>query len=258
MRIGNLDYLDKTKASADRDNAEKAGSSDTPELTPEQKRRAKWKNWWYYYKWYVICGVILLGILLNVVGSYLGWWTKAPDLQIAYVGKAELPADTVSALERAFASIASDFNGDGEIIVKVNQYISGLQSDDPDTAYYEYASEIALIGDISDCESYFFLMDDPDKFQHDFQLLAAPDGSCPDDTDFVVEDKVIPWSSCSILSEMDLGAYTASLLGKKVSGSNQELLSGFSIGRRCFFTDGRTEHVDECSELWERLYESSR
>lgn len=257
MRIGDLDYLDKTKASADRDRARRRELPDAPKLTPEQERRARWKNWWYYYKWYVICGVILLGIIVNVAGSYFGWWVKAPDFQIAYVGKAELPADTVSALESAFASLASDFNGDGEVIVKVNQYISGLQSDDPDTSYYQYASEVSLIGDISDCESYFFLMDDPDKFQHDFQLLAAPDGSCPDDTDFEVEDKVIPWSACPVLFGMELGDYTTSLLGKKISGSNQELLSGLFIGRRCFFTEDRAEHTEECGGLWEMLYKES-
>ena len=257
MRIGDLDYLNKTKSSADQDRAEKARTANTPELTRKQRQRSKWKNWWYYYKWYVICGVILMGIIINVAGSCLGWWTKAPDLQIAYVGKMELPADTISALEDVFASIAFDFNGDGEIIVQVNQYISGLQSSDPDMAQYEYASELSLIGDISDCESYFFLMDDPGQFQRDFQLLAVSDGSCPEDTDFSTEDKVIPWSACPLLAERDLGDYSVSALGTEIRGSNQELLSGLSIGRRCFFTEDRTAYTDQCSELWETLCDNS-
>lgn len=253
MRIGDLDYLHNSKSSVDQSRDE---NTESPDVSQPLDRQKKLKNWWYYYKWHVICGIILLGIIINVVGSYLGLWTKAPDFQIAYVGKAQLPDDTVSALEQAFASLASDFNGDGEIIVKVNQYINNTGSADPDAFYYEYASEITLIGDISDCESYFFLLDDPDQFQRDFQLLACPDGSCPGDTDYLVEDKVIPWASCSLLAEMELGSYSSSILGKEVSGDSQELLSGLYIGRRCFFTDDITKHADECNNLWNMLYNS--
>lgn len=255
MRIGDLDYLHNSKASVDQNRA-----AERPDAPEPPGKLENWKNWWYYHKWHVVCGVTLLGIIVNIVGSYLGLWTKKPDFQIAYVGRTQLPADTVSALEQAFVSLASDFNGDGEILVKVNQYISNMKSLDPDTAYYyEYASEISLIGDISDCESYFFLMEDPEQFQRDFQLLACPDGSCPGDTDYSIEDKVIPWASCPLLAEMELGGYSsASILGEDISGSNQDLLSGLFIGRRCFFTDAATDHVNECKDLWNMLYSSSR
>lgn len=254
MRIGDLEYLSKSKLPVCQDNTEDLQTMKIPELTQKQRRWRKWKNWWYYYKWYVICGIILTGIIVNVTGNYLGWWIKAPDLQIAYVGKAELPADTVSALESAFTSIASDYNGDGEIIVRVNQYISGLNSSDPEIAQYEYASELSLIGDISECESYLFLMDDPEQFQRKYQLIAALDGNCPEDTDFSIEDKVISWSACPLLAERDLGDYSASLLGREVTGNNQNLLSGLFIGRRCFFNGDRTDCVDKCAELWEEIY----
>lgn len=242
MRIGDLDYLNRIRSSAGRDETEDAQTVEVQELSQRQKRQRKWKNWWYYNKWYVICGVILLGIVINIAGNALGWWTKAPDLQIAYIGKTELPSEAVSALEDAFGSLASDFNGDGEIIVRINQYISGSQSADPDMLRYQYASEVTLIGDISDCESYFFLMEDPTQFQRSFQLLAAADGSCPADGDFSIEDKVILWSDCPLLVKTD-------------SGNSQELLSGLFIGRRCFVTEDRTDYADKCSALWDMLYE---
>lgn len=213
----------------------------------------KWKNWWYYYKWYVTIGIILLGILCNVAGNALGLFRKTPDFQIAYIGKSELPPDTISALEQAFASIASDFNKDGEVIVQINQYIDGIQNTDAETAYYEYASEISLIGDISDCESYFFLMEDPSQFQRQFQILAETDGKCPADNDYSAEGKVIAWTDCQLLSRMNLGTYSTTILGETVTGNNQELLSGLSIGRRCFYTDALTDYADECGKLWERL-----
>ena len=51
------------------------------------------KNWWYYYKWYVICGAILILILINLIGNAFGWFKKAPDIQIAYIGKTKLPEE---------------------------------------------------------------------------------------------------------------------------------------------------------------------
>lgn len=216
-----------------------------------------WKNWWYYYKWYVIVGVILLGIAINLIVNALGLFTKSPDLQIAYVGKAPLPRDTVTALQQAFTTLAGDFNHDGEIIIQINQYVSDGDVPDAETAYYQYASEITLIGDISDCESYLFLMEDPLDFQRNFQLLALPDGSCPDETDYSIEDKVIIWSDCPLLAEMDLGSYTETVMGETTTGDNAELLAGLSLGRRCFFTDDVTDNLQECSDLWDKLYQSA-
>lgn len=255
MRMGDLDYLHNTKSSVDQNRKENTENPDASGLSDKPK---SWKNWWYYYKWHVICGIVLLGIIIDVVGSYLGLWTKTPDFQIAYVGKTQLPDDTVSALEQAFTSLASDFNGDGKIIVKVNQYVNNTGSADPDVFYYEYASEITLIGDISDCASYFFLMDDPDQFQRDYQLLACPDGSCPDDTDYSTENKVILWADCPLLAEMELGDYSTTILGEEITGNNQELLSGLFFGRRCFYTDDITKHADKCNDLWDTFYNSSR
>ena len=212
------------------------------------------KNWWYYHKWYVIIGIVLLGVAINLICRALGLFTKSPDLQIAYVGKAPLPQDTITALQQAFTSLAEDYNHDGEVIVRINQYISDSNITDVDTAYYQYASEITLIGDISDCESYFFLMDDPQDFQRKYQLLALPDGNCPDETDYSVEDKVIIWSDCSILSEMELGSYTDRALTETKTGDNSELLAGLSLGRRCFYTDTVTDNLQECSDLWDMLY----
>lgn len=248
MRIGNFE---------DQQTLKETTPPDENNQSSIQQKRKKWKNWWYYYKWYVICGILLLGIMINLIGSALGLWTKTPDLQIAYIGKTMLPEDTVSSLEKAFASIASDFNNDGEILVRINQYVNGSPNADADTAYYEYASEISLISDISNCDSYFFLMDNPDLFQQEFQLLASFDGSCPEDGDYSAKDKVIAWSDCSILSEADLGTYSAIILGEQISGSNQELLSSLYIGRRCFFTDKITPHADKCSELWDTICHSS-
>lgn len=244
MRIGNLEDLDKTRETQIQQEEEGLGEGG------DYSKWRKLRNWWYYYKWYVVCGVIVLAIGCNVIGNAIGIWNKKPDVQIAYIGKMALPEDTVSALEAAFESIVSDFNGDGEVIVRINQYTDGVSGDDVEMAYYEYASEISLTGDISECESYFFLMDDPASFQLEFKLLASPDGSCPDNSDYSIDDKVIAWADSSVLSQMELGSYSTIISGEEISGSSQELLSGLFIGRRCFYTEDTTDNVDKCDEVW--------
>lgn len=216
------------------------------------------KNWWYYHKWYVACGGVLLGIVINLTGNALGLWHKAPDFQVAYVGRERLPEDTLLALEQAFASIEGnwDFNGDGEVIVRINQYINGSQSKDPETAYYEYASELTLIGDISGCESYFFLMDDPESFQRSFHLLADADGGCPAETDHSTEEKTICWADCPLLSQLNLETYSTIILGKEVKGDSQELLSELYMGRRCFYHEKEPKHSEQCGRLWNTLKDS--
>ncbi|MBD5550065.1 MAG: hypothetical protein HDQ96_02665 [Lachnospiraceae bacterium] len=227
---------------------------DTAPQIPEPKTFFyRFKNWWYYHKWHVICGIILAWILIDVVGGALGLWAKKPDFQIAYVGSAILPDDTVSSLEQAFAELAGDFNQDGEVIVQVNQYIISSDTSDYETASYSYSSEVLLMGDISSCDSYFFLTDDPGYLQRGFQILADPDGSCPDETDDSVDDKVVCWTDCSVLAGMDLGSYTAVISGSEVTGDNQELLSGLYLGRRYFYSDKTVDSLSQCDTLWNTI-----
>ena len=254
MRIGNLDDPSQSE-----DLVKLIQAESSEKLTGTKK----WKNWWHYYKWYVICGIVLLGIACDLIGNALGLWQKSPDFEIAYVGQTALPQDTAAALEEAFAQIGAgfdlssplslsgaDFNEDGEVIIRLNQYPYDFSYAETEAFYYEYSSEITLIGDISDCESYFFLLDDPDGFQKEYRLLTAADGSCPDEADDSTADKVIRWSDCPALAEI------TSIVEAQVPGS-RELLSDLYIGRRCFYDDNRSDNADKCSALWDLLWSTS-
>lgn len=224
-----------------------------PEVSELKPFSYRLKNWWYYYKWYVIGTVALLWFLGEIAGNALGLWKKEPDFQIAYVGSMTLPDDTVTALEQAFALLAGDFNQDGESIVQINQYVMSPNASDPETASYNYSSEVVLMGDISSCDSYFFLTDDPEYLQSAFQILADSDGNCPDEDDVSVEDKVVLWTDCSALSGMDLDSYTAVIAGEDVTGDNQELLAGLYLGRRYFYSDKTVDSLDQCNALWNTI-----
>ena len=145
------------------------------QYTAAQKRR----NWWHYHKWHVIIGAVLLLAAGNILAHVLGVGQIEPDYQIAYVGASPLPDDTVSALESSIAALGHDCNGDGRVAVRLNQYVSGADSQDENGVYHAYAASVTLMADITQCDSYFFLLDDPDAFQQNYQILRRLDGSLP-------------------------------------------------------------------------------
>lgn len=132
------------------------------ELTKKQRRR----NWWHYHKWHVGIGAAALLVVANLV------WHAAtqvhPDCQIAYVGAYPLPEEEAAAWEDRLSALGADCNGDGKVVVQLNQYPTGGSGDD---LMYAAASNVKLMADLDSCESYFFLLEDPKGFQTDYQVL---------------------------------------------------------------------------------------
>lgn len=132
------------------------------ELTKQQLRR----NWWHYHKWYVLIGGVLVLIAADWAWSAL---TQVhPDYQIVYVGTAPLDQEDAAAWEARLSILGSDCNGDGKIVIQLNQYLS-VREDAMMTA----AANVKLLADLDARESYFFLLEDPEKFQSDYEVLQG-------------------------------------------------------------------------------------
>ena len=217
------------------------------ELTPRQKRA----NWWYYYKWYVLLGVVLLAVVLYLVARGLGFGQVMPDYQVAYVGSAALPEDTATALETALADLGRDCNGDGQVVVRLNQYVMGDGSGEG--AMYAYASSTKLMADLDACDSYFFLLEDPAAFQENYQVLRRLDGNLPEETDRDYESCCLSWSGCPVLQALPLGAYTEKILNQEICGDSQELLAPLFVARRGFWTERTCSYSVECDALWDAM-----
>lgn len=219
------------------------------ELTGEEKR----KNWWHYHKWHVVVAVVLVLIAADLVWGFLGRGEPKPDYQIAYVGSSSLPDDTAAAVETAFASLGDDLNGDGQVLVRLNQYASSADADPSAVA----AAKVQLMADVMEQESFFFLLEEPEDFQRNYHSLSRLDGTLPDQDDYSVEGSVLKWNQCPVLAGMELGEYTYDLLGGLASGNSQELLSRMFIGRRGFWTREADDAQAGCVELWEKLTEGA-
>lgn len=224
-----------------------------PEKPRELTAREKRANWWHYHKWYVFGGIVLAIALGNILWNALGVGKVVPDCQVAYVGAALLPEDTVSALENALARLIAGEGGDGEIVVKVNQYVSAGGSGDEDAAMYATATNTTMMADLTSCDSYFFLLEDPYTFQQKYQVLRRLDGTLPTDFDRDYENCYLAWTDCPALAGLELGSYAETILDQTWSGGNQELLSHFYIARRGFWTDKTVSDPDKCDALWAAL-----
>ncbi len=224
-----------------------------PEQPAELTRGEKRKNWWHYHKWHVVIAAVLAGIGIDLACRALGVGQIRPDYQIAYVGENALPDDTAAAIESAFAALGEDLNGDGQVIVRLNQYPSTGGAD----AGMAVSAELTLTGDLLERESYFFLLEDPDWFQVNYHSLRRLDGSLPEEGDHSADGTYLAWADCPALAELDLGSYSYEALGRTVTGSSGELASGLSLARRGFWTEDTCQYVEGCDALWDRLTEEA-
>jgi len=217
------------------------------ELTPQEKR----KNWWHYHKWHIGIGVVLIAIVCSIVWNALS--QMKPDYQIAYVGTSALPDDTVTALETSLAALGKDLNGDGKVVVRLAQYASTGQTDAGAAA----SAEVRLMADLVECESYFFLLQDPEQFQKAYHSLCKLDGTLPAEDDYSAEGTYLAWEQCPVLAQLELGEYSYPLMGEIVTGSSDELLSRLYIARRGFWTEKSAPYPEGCEALWEKMTEGA-
>lgn len=214
-----------------------------PALTPRQKLA----NWWHYSKWFVLGGAVLLGLAADLAASALGVGQMQPDYQIAYVGSSALPEQTVQAVENAFAALGGDANGDGQAAAVLHQYLVGDALDE--NADYTYANQVTLMADLESCDSYFFLLENAETFQADYQILADADGTLNEGGSAYS----VAWGECPALASLDLGGYTEEVLGEESSGDNQDRLAGLQLARRGFWGDKTCENPEACDALWDTL-----
>ena len=153
-----------------------------PEEKRELTREEKLKNWWHYHKWHVLIAAVVLLLAVNLGGDILTDYRNTPDYSVAYVGSSYLPEDTVEQLEKALEQLGEDLNGRGGVQVAVNQYIIyPNQGMDLHTGSMNqtllYTEQVKFVSDLENGTSYLFLMENPEQFQQDYEVLAGPDGA---------------------------------------------------------------------------------
>ena len=222
----------------------------------EYTRREKFANWFYYHKWLLAVGILIVWVIGSMVWNVLGIGQIRPDYRIAYVGRLKLPDDCVEVLERELAGFGEDLNGDGTVTVAVTQYVTASDND-LENRMYSYGTQTSILADITEAESHFFLLEDPVDFQLSFQVLANLDGSIPTDGDFEALDKVFRWADCPELASLKLGAYEDSYLDITETGEVQDLLKDLYLGRRYFLDPDQQEDPEADNNFWQAITEGA-
>lgn len=219
---------------------EEAKPEEVHVLTKDEKRR----NWWYYHKWHVVIAAVLALCAGSILWNALGIGKITPDYSIAYVGSTPLSEETAAALCSGFEALSPDLNGDGKVTVELQQYVN-VNTGDSDTLYYAQAAQVQLVADITECKSYFFLLEDPAGFQRATQALCNLDGSLPSDEDLTPDGKYFIWGDCPVLAGIELGAA-------------QETVSRLAFARRGFWTEKTVPNAVGCARLWDVLTEEAK
>ena len=193
-------------------------ASEKPLTEAEQKKRSRGANWWYYH-WGIVAAAAVLAI--SVVYVAHGLLTAVdPDYTIAVVTAEALPDEAVQHLQTALADYADDANGDGAIVVQVNNYTWSA-----DAALTDMNGQMAgatqMNTDLANGESKIWILDDPDGLEQAYGALSEKLGA-----DW--QTKLIPWSSQPALSSLALGSYNTAADGSQTVDV-QRRFAGYSV-----------------------------
>lgn len=228
----------------------------TPEPPREYTKQENAANWWHYHWMWVVIGVVAVLLAAWIIKDTV--FQTRPDVQIAYVGLHDLPADTVTALQDALTPYCTDVNGDGKVVVQVDSYTVDFDAENTSTdAYYQMAGVTRLSAELaSGGKTYLFLLEDPEGFEAQTGALQYLDGTVPDDpetTDADWREMVYRWTDCPVLTGLDLGSYEGLTLMDDVTGTNQSVLAHLYVGRRGVWDEKQVPTYKGCAELWDTL-----
>ena len=192
-------------------------ASDKPLTEQEQKKRSR-ANWWYYHWGIVAVAAVLVVSVVYVAHGLLT--TVDPDYTVAVVTAESLPDEAVQNLQTALEAYADDANGDGAVIVQVNNYTWSANASLTDMNG-QMAGATQMNTDLANGESKIWILEDPEGFEQAYGALSEKLG-----TDW--QAKLIPWSQQPTLSSLDLGSYDTAADGSQ-SIDVQSRFAGYSV-----------------------------
>lgn len=133
---------------------------------------------WFTYHWRPVVCVILVCL----VWLYFARMPKQadPDYVITWVGQQVLSQEEQQALTQLVQELGKDQNGDGAIVLRLDQYPITFSADgslDTMSDSYNHLLKLLNVIQLNDCRLY--LLEDPEGFQRTTGLLQFLDGTIP-------------------------------------------------------------------------------
>lgn len=227
-----------------------------PEPPKEYTKKEKAANWWHYNGKLVAVAIVAVALIAVFVKDTV--LQTRPDIKIGYVGTTELPQDTITALQDALTPLCSDLNGDGKVVVQISQYTVDFVGEESNAdAYYQMAGVTQLSAEVSDGETFIYILQDPAGFEKNTGVLRYLDGTLPDDAEPLPNDAwqqmVYRWGDCPVLAGLELGQYDGYTLMDNLTGDNQDVLANLYIGARGVWDDKNADKFAAGEALWQQL-----
>ena len=133
--------------------------------------KKKLEHFWYYYKWYVLFGAMVLLVLVNFLVEKAS--LTEPDAAVSFVTMEEVPQQILDEMRTRLEPLTGDVNGDGQIQVEINVYhYDGKGSDGVNPDDYS-AAAVHLAAEVQNKLTDFFVTDEPELLQDSGALTAA-------------------------------------------------------------------------------------
>ena len=213
---------------------------DPPEEPPhEMTSKEKRENFWFYYKWHVIIGVVILVIAVMTIKDVLT--RENPDYTIGVLTQDGLPVGMQDVLKEQLAVFFDDRNGDGRVSVTVQDYAIPLTEDGSGDPYSMMAGVTRLMGDLQTHTAVIFLTDEASMFSEQYGVFAKTDGTLAEAEVAVDADELGPlWSECPALAALELGEVE---VYEGASIDFDQYIEGFRV-LTCYLTDSVLEDAD--------------
>ena len=96
----------------------------SPKPEPPKGFKGKWANYWYHYKWVTLISLFALVVLIVILVQMFS--REKEDYRLALVTEKIVSTTVLEELETELASYGRDLNGDGKVVVSIeNLYIGG-------------------------------------------------------------------------------------------------------------------------------------
>lgn len=142
-------------------------------LTAAQQKKRRAANWWYYH-WGMVAAVALVVAGAVYVGHTL-LTTVDPDESVAIVTAQAVPDGTLTALQEALAACSTDRNGDGRVVVEVNNY-TWSAAPDALQADAQTAGAVRINADLSQDRSAIWFVEDPAGLEAAYGVFSESGG----------------------------------------------------------------------------------
>lgn len=204
---------------------------------------------------------MLIAVVIVLVGGYLLYGAlsaRQPDYTVGVITETPWPQEALDALQKQIESCGTDLNGDGRVIVQVNNYAFPSSSSSSSSissaaaaqdAQTEMAQRVKMEADLSSGESVIFLTE-PEEFQSlqkKTGMFALTDGSSPKDGKADMSAMRVPLRNCAKLSGLHEELKLSS------GGKSEDLFADLGVSLRVKGSSVKAEKYAANQKLFDRL-----